>query len=69
MSTFGMFSSFPVKDTDITVPWGMLEPHRAEIQKAHGKPLEWLATHGGLARDDLVKIIGEAAIQTQEAKP
>jgi hypothetical protein len=56
--------SFPVRvgDTTVEIPWGQLAPHRAEIQKTHGKSLEYLAAHGGLKREDLVSILGEKAL-------
>jgi hypothetical protein len=64
--------SFPVRigEKNVQIPWGQLEPHRAEIQKLHGKSLEYLAAHGGLKREDLVGIIGEKALpQPKGGKP
>ena len=60
MSQIGF--TFPVKGSAVTISWGVVEPHRSEIQKAHGKTLEWLCVNGGLSRDELAKIVGEAAL-------
>ena len=66
MSQIGF--TFPVKGSAVTIPWGLVEPHRAEIQKAHGKTLEWLCVNGGLGRDELAKIVGEAALPRKEGR-
>lgn len=58
--TIGM--TFPVKDKKKTVPWGLVEAHRNEIQKAHGATLEYLAANGGVDSDALMGIIGQSAI-------
>jgi len=52
--------TFPVKDTDKTIPWGLVEAYRADVHKKHGHTLEYLAAHGGLSHDDLADVLGDA---------
>jgi hypothetical protein len=63
--------TFPVRcgDKTVDIAWGLLAPHRAEIQKTHGRTLEYLAGHGGLAREELVSILGEKALPKEEKTP
>jgi len=69
MSTIG--HTFPVKGhhEHKSVPWGLVEPHRAAIQKEHGRTLEYLAANGGLEAEDLVDHIGEAALPPPPKEP
>lgn len=42
---------------DKSVPWEILEPHRAQAMTNHGQTLERLAERGGLSPEELLAIV------------
>jgi hypothetical protein len=52
--------TFPVTGSEkrTSVPWNLVEPHRAAIEKTTGRTLQFLAAHGGLPLLEIAAVIG-----------
>jgi len=52
---------FPVLGDKIikSVPWDLLEPHRAQAITNHGQTLEQLAVRGGLDLAEIITVISD----------
>ena len=67
-------STFPVRGDDKikSIPWGMIEPHRARAAANHGLPLERLYALGGLTVLEIARIVSDkdanASISDDDAR-
>lgn len=50
---------FPIlgKHAIKSIPWSLLEPHRAQAHRNHGQTLERLAERGGLSPREVIGVI------------
>jgi hypothetical protein len=55
---------FPVLGSKETVPWSLVEPHRAQAIKNHYQTLERLAQRGGLSWLELEAIINDGHVSS-----
>jgi hypothetical protein len=57
---------FPIHPTDrhilASVPWSLVEPHRAQALRNHSQSLETLASRGGLGLAELYYVLRDSEI-------